>query len=123
MDKLTISGSKWIVILGAALVMCGCETTGKKAPSKVVASSPSASAPVQKEVSTGYQPIQSELIYSVNYEPDTKMMTVILYDEGAVDYAGVPAEIYAAFLAADDHDAYFTNKVQKKYKGTKFVKE
>lgn len=99
-------------VLVNALLFSGCTTT-----TSTNAAAPSGS----QEIATGYKPIQSELIYSVNYDEPTQTLTVVLYDEGVYDYENVPAAQYEALLKADDHDAYYKSNIAKKFKGKKFA--
>lgn len=106
---------RWFIpVLAAVAVfgLCGC---GTPAPSGSVAGG--------AEVTTGYQPIQSDLIYSVNYDAAGRLLTVVLYEDGVYDYADVPAEVYEGLLKAGDRDQYYSETIKKGYKGTKFTME
>ncbi len=107
--KWTLSVLTVAVLFG----LCGCRTTGDQA---------SASA-VKGEVRTGYQPIQSEQIYSVNYDAESQILTVVLYEDGVYDYEAVPPEVYEGLLKAKDRDQYYQNTVRGGYKGKKFTME
>ena len=94
--------------------VCGCRTTQDQ---------PASPAAAKGEVSTGYQPIQSELIYSVNYDASAQMLTVVLYEDGVYDYEAVPREVYDAFLKAKDRDQFYRDTLKAGYKGKKFSAE
>ena len=96
----------FILLLG----VCGCRTTENQ---PAVAASPG-------EAHTGYQPIQSKEIYSVNYDVAAQVLTVVLYEDGAYDYAAVPKEVYDGLLKAEDRDQYYRDVLVKGYQGKKF---
>jgi hypothetical protein len=98
-----------------AILMGGCATSGSSGGDSGASAMGSA-----REVSTGYQPIQSDLIYSVNYDQAGQVLTVVLYEDGVYDYSGVPEPVYRGLLDADDKDAYYEKSIQKKFAGKKF---
>jgi len=93
--------------------VCGCRSTGGDAGLSAGGG----------EVATGYQPIQSELIYSVNYDAAAGMLTVVLYEDGVYDFADVPKEVYDGLLKAADRDQYYRDTIKSGFKGKKFTME
>ena len=103
---------RWTLLMLATAVLfgvCGCRSTGGNA------------AAGGREVTTGYQPIQSELIYSVNYDSAAQMLTVVLYEDGVYDYADVPKEVYDGLVKASDRDQYYRDTIRTGFKGKKFT--
>jgi hypothetical protein len=87
----------WIVCVGL-LLATGCSQT--LAPS------------------TGFQRIESELIFSVMYYPNTEVLSVLLNEEGGRDFENVTEESYKALMNAADKDEFFRKNIQKKFKST-----
>jgi len=114
MKKLICINSA-ILIAVSFIMLSGCTTATSTQSSSTVSGG--------QEITTGYEPIQSELIYSINYDKAAKTLTVVLYDEGVYDFADVPDTVYDALLKADDHDTYYKEHIAKKYKGKKFIME
>jgi len=65
--------------------------------------------------SEGYHRIESDLIFSVRYFPDTQVMSVLLSDGKGYDYQNVPEETYKAFIEAESQDEYFRAHVQDQF--------
>lgn len=68
---------------------------------------------------TGYQTIETDEIYSVKYNPDTQLLTVVMYEQGVFDFAGIPQDVYDKFMAAPEKDAFFEEQIQARFEGSK----
>lgn len=110
MKKLYIQRIPMVCAFVFLLGVCGCRTTENQA----------AVSAGSGEAHTGYQPIQSKEIYSVNYDAAAQVLTVVLYEDGAYDYAAVPKEVYDGLLNAEDRDQYYRDVLMKGYQGKKF---
>ena len=112
-------------VASSLMVLSGCMTTEVKSEgAEKSADKPAATAKQgASDVATGYQPIQSELIYSVTFDQANSVMTMVLYEEGVFDYKDVPRSVYDAFLKAKDRDEFYRTKIQPTYKGEKFKME
>lgn len=110
----------WISIAGMAglvLFAAGCTTiqqSQQQAPAQPV------EVVEEAVVSTGYQPIQSDNIYSAKYDEATQVLTIVFFEDGVYDYEAVPKQAYDAFIQADDKDGYFEEEIKDMYTGTKF---
>lgn len=113
---MNLSSIRWTLFMLSIAVLfgvCGCRSTGGAA----------AVSAGGGDVTTGYQPIQSELIYSVNYDAAASMLTVVLYEDGVYDYTDVPKDVYDGLLKASDRDQYYRETIKSGFKGKKFTME
>jgi hypothetical protein len=60
--------------------------------------------------------VESEAIREIDYDPATSTLRVRFADGAWYSYAGVPAPVHAAFLAADSHGRYFQRHIRDRYR-------
>jgi hypothetical protein len=78
------------------------------------------SMPADTDSPGGYQKINSDAIYSVKYDEPIQTLTVVTFEEGVFDYEGVPKKVFEGFMAADDKDGFWQQKIKDKFKAIKF---
>jgi hypothetical protein len=67
---------------------------------------------------TGFQRLDTELVYSARYFPEHKTLSILFQAEGGRDYADVPETVYREWLDAKSKDEYFRKNISKKFKET-----
>lgn len=116
---MNVKNKGWIsgAVLGMSLlVLTGCTTTQPVAQQQ----QKQQGAASEEVVATGYQPIQSELIYSAKYDEPSNVLTIVFFEDGVYDFEDVPADVYAAFIQSEDRDVYFTENIKPSFTGKKF---
>ncbi len=57
----------------------------------------------------------SSQISKVKYNTETKVLTIQFKTGSIYEYAGVPNEVFDAFIAAESQGKYFSREIQGKY--------
>ncbi len=73
--------------------------------------------------STGFLQLESARIYSIRYEADSRLLTVVLRGGDVYDFRDVPADVYEGWLRAGDKDAYFDEQVRDAFPSTRLAFE
>jgi len=60
-------------------------------------------------------PVESSQIQSIGYDPATKTLLVNFKRGGIYSYAGVPQEVFDAFLAAESKGKFLGREIKGKY--------
>jgi len=105
MNTLRTSALIVAALLAAAAVI-GCASSGGPA----VQTSP-----------TGYQRVMTDQIFSVKYDAQAKVLTVVSRDgQDVSDYQDVPQEIFDKFMASTAKDEFYAKEIKDAFKSKKF---
>ncbi len=98
----------YVVILAVcSICLCGCVT------------SQSGSAP-SSDAEIGFIRVESDTIFSVMYTENLEDLMVIDTNSKGYEYKGVPKDVFDAFIAAEDKDAFYLENIKQKYPETTF---
>lgn len=59
--------------------------------------------------------VESSVIYAIGYDKGTQVLEVVLKNELAYQYDGVPPEVYELFMRAESKGRFFTENVRDVY--------
>jgi hypothetical protein len=60
-------------------------------------------------------PVSSSNIASIGYDADSMTLEIEFLNGRIYQYAGVPADVHAALMAAGSHGAYFNSSIKNAY--------
>ena len=64
-------------------------------------------------------PVDSSVLATIAYDPETAILRVGFHDQTIYDYAGVPHEVYAALLGSPSKGSYFNRAIRSRFAHTK----
>lgn len=59
--------------------------------------------------------VDSEVIYAIGYDKETRVLEVVFKSELGYQYDQVPPEVYQALLQADSKGKYFVENIREAY--------
>ena len=65
------------------------------------------------------QPVNSSMIASIGYDPETKVLSVEFTKGGTYEYAEVPPEEHEAFMNAESVGKYFLVHIKPNYEASR----